>query len=447
MGGRAQTRRVQAKSGARPSQRVIARIAYNSVVLEWAIFAALAAAGSGAALVHGVRERKHARLRLTELSHRLDTTIYLRGLTLVAEVDGCHVRISAQGLHAQGLAPSVVIAGRGPLRDVWITAEHELIATSPLIEAPLVRTQDSGLDAHVHVRGSEPYVRALLDESHRRRIYRLTTELGVSIAGGRVVWTPSDAVWDRPDGLSHIARTIRELTSLATALDVSDADIPRRLQHNVATDPTPQVRLANLCTLIRVFPTALETVEAARIGLLDDDPNIRFVAARHLPVDSRRVLREIATSAEHHPELRARAIEILATRFGAETIGKPQLLRMSFAKDPRILAAATRALGLLVDEESETRLLEIVARRDTGLRLLAIKALGRSGTLRAVPSLLPYTRGLLLDAKTRKAAAQAVSQIQKRCADPDFGHISLVDIGEHGQLTITEETEARSPAA
>ncbi|MCB9652575.1 MAG: HEAT repeat domain-containing protein [Deltaproteobacteria bacterium] len=415
-------------------------------MLEWAILGALAA-GSGAALAHGMRERRQARHRLCQLSERLDTTVYLRGLTLVAEVDGCHVRVSAHGLRAQGITTSIVIAGRGPLRDVWITAQHELIATSPHIEAPLVRTQDAGLDAHVHVRGSEPYIRALLNEEHRRRIYRLTAELGISIAGGRVVWTPTDAAWSRPEGLIYVAHTIRELTRLATTLDVGDADIPRRLQHNAAADPTPQVRLANLCTLIRVFPTSLETAEAARIGLLDSDPNIRFVAARHLPMDSRRVLREIATSVEYHPELRARSIEILATRFGAETIGKAQLLRMSFVKDPRILAAATRALGLLVDEESEVRLLELIARRDTGLRLLAIKALGRSGTLRAVPSLLPYTRGLLLDAKTRKAAAQAISQIQKRCIDPDFGHISLVELGDHGQLTITAETEARSPAA
>jgi HEAT repeat protein len=101
--------------------------------------------------------------------------------------------------------------------------------------------------------------------------------------------------------------------------------------------------------------------------------------------------------------------------------------------------AAARALAMTRDPSAEVPLLRALRDGPRDLRLAAAVALGAAGTAAAVAPLREAESG---DAEMRRAARQAVAEIQARAVGAAPGQLSLTG-GEAGQLSLASDEEGR----
>jgi len=99
--------------------------------------------------------------------------------------------------------------------------------------------------------------------------------------------------------------------------------------------------------------------------------------------------------------------------------------------------AAAQALGTTGRSEAEAPLLAALGHRDDAVELAATVALGRCGSAAAVPP-LRRLESTSRDHACRRAAREAVAQIQSRLTGAKPGQLSLA-AGESGQLSLAED--------
>ncbi|HBL31224.1 MAG TPA: hypothetical protein DD490_30730 [Acidobacteria bacterium] len=244
----------------------------------------------------------------------------------------------------------------------------------------------------------------------------------------------------------------------------------RRIARNARRDPKSRVRLLNLQLLARECPGTPETLGVLRDACSDPNSAVRLRAAIELGAEGRDLLLTLAESSKDDaissqaiahlggelPLELARKILSHALRkgqgqtaraclealghHGAAVVGL--LARVLAERKGELAVAAAAALATTGEETAEPPLLQALQSEDDDLRKAAVAALGRVGTAAAVQPLKEAAERSWTEIGLRRAARQAVAEIQSRLAGAAPGQLSLAD-AEAGQLSLAAEAAGR----
>jgi len=406
--------------------------------------------------------------------HRLmDTSSLLRaraGLVTVEITTRLHVGKRGQR--------SVITLGG--LAGLSLGKEGIRTSVSRQLGALEIQVGDPRFDDTLFVRGPEPLVRAILDSETRRLTVQVfegrievldadTTRLLESVVTVRsgVLRVEAVNVIASPRWLGEC---LRGLLDVARRL-AHPADIPGRLAANGQADPLSEVRLANLRTLLAEYRGLPGTLRVLRSALNDPDPGVGLWAAIELGEEGRPVLQQIASNPRVPEEVQARALWSLGEHLSLEEAlavlsralrswrhpvaeaclvalgqrGGPEsvdpLAKVLAVERGALAAAAARALGATGEPSAEGPLTRELRRRDGGTGVACAEALGDVGSSLAVPR-LRAVESTSKDEALRRAAREAVAQIQGRLTGATPGQLSLTE-AESGQLSLTEDQTGR----
>ena len=352
----------------------------------------------------------------------------------------------------------VVVAVPGPpgFSEVRIRREQHR-----LLGAREIEIGDEIFDSTFFIEGPRRLVFVLLDGETRRLLIRVNSESRLKISGGKLRAEMPD--YQVPILLPLLLDIAQRLTQ--------PVDAARQLARNANLDPVEGVRLLNLLFLIRELPGEPETVEALRNACSDPSPEIRLRAARELGSKARDVLMELA---ESQPEdaVTAQAVSVLGRELPFDrasaildqalrrrrlqtagaclaALGKSgdaeavDVLARVLAREQGELAdAAALALGRTGSPAAEAPLIRALRRERAESRAAAAKALGRIGSAAAVPPLKEAAERFSHDPELRRAARQAIAEIQSRLPGASPGQLSLAT-DPAGQLSLRSPEEER----
>jgi hypothetical protein len=356
------------------------------------------------------------------------------------------------------------------------TAAHRL-------ERGEIEVGDPPFDHALFVRGPEPVVRAVFG-TETRRLVRLLLEGRVELSDGEQSRALGSAFSVRSGvlrleavdviGYPHwLGECLPGLLAVARRL-VRPGDVPGHLATNAREDPLPRVRAANLRALIVEYSGWPATRQALRSAL--DDPSLEVAALaalellEHVEGAEERV-RRAASDAGLPERLQARAVVALRRRLPVESLSEilrdaVETRRLKVAEAclavlgenggpeaidvmTEVLAVewgplavtAVRALGRSGGADVESALLAVLGRNRADVVTAAARVLGRVGSAAAVGALrrVESSSG---DEGARRAAREAIAQIQERLTGASPGQLSLAD-GESGQLSLTEDERGR----
>ena len=339
-----------------------------------------------------------------------------------------------------------------------------------------VELGDPAFDAEVYVEGPSAKALAVLDAPTRPIVVRLlrgridddpqTPKLPVAFERGELRVEIRGRSVKATDAL--LPSVLQSLLEVSKRLCPPE-DLPARLRDNLAREPLALVRLRTVVTLIREHPGQPATEEALRAALRDPDDEIRLQAAIALRAEGRAVLLELAASVTADDSRSARAVralgrhlprenekdilerarrgrcletaraclESLAGRADAESV--EALAAVMVAEEDDLAAHAATALGETGLPAAEAPLVGALDRGLPGLRLAAARALGRMGTVQAVPAL--KAAAARYD-DLHGAVRQAVAEIQARAQGAAPGQLSLAQ-AEAGQLSLAADDAGR----
>ena len=337
---------------------------------------------------------------------------------------------------------------------------------------------DEAFDAEVEVHGAPDRVRALLDADTRlivrwmvrSRLYPpglppVPVRGMVSIVHGhfRVLLGEHPT----PPTPSELREVVGALLLLAERFD-RPTDVAARLAAAIEREPQWRVRVYGLEVLCTSYPTDTATMAALRRALADKVPEVRLQAALGLGEEGRELLLEIARSEHAEDAIAAHAIDVLAARVPADlavsllrqalrsrrlhTAGAcvkvlglhggpaaaPLLAKVLVLESGALAVAAAKALGKNVTPEGEAALLAGLQRGEPDVMVAAIEALGHMGSVRAVMSIQEVAEEPGSHADVRRAARQAVAEIQSRLPGASPGQVSIAE-GEAGQLSLSDD--------
>jgi hypothetical protein len=339
---------------------------------------------------------------------------------------------------------------------------------------------DKHFDDRVHVQGTPATVHALLDADMRAAVLELlvgvvrpehaSSALGTGEIRGGDLWADLP---DRPRG-SRVPRLAQALTSLLVLAQKLEppADLAARIAENTLREPEWRVRVRNLQLLAADYPQHGATREALRQACQDEREKVQLEAATALHDDvGRRTLLEIASREWSDDFCAARAVTLLGSRLPAEqaqgilahalrtgrsgtvlacleTLGRlrdpaslSSLARVLAVESGALAVAAAKALGASRAAAAEQPLLKALARGSSESRAAAAEALGRVGSAAAVLALKEAAARDGADAVFRRAARQAVAEIQSRLQGASPGQLSLAE-GDAGDLSLADEDPA-----
>ena len=391
----------------------------------------------------------------------------------------------------------ITVSGPGLAGDLTVRPEGARDLLRTVRGAREIEIGHDTFDGAAWVQGRPAVVRAVLDSDTRRALRALfegrleRPRLSPFWATGRVdegvlrVEVPEVAppttggentgpgtAWavggDYVGGLNRLHEVLPAVLALARRLAAPE-DVPRRLAENLKSEPVAGVRLQVLTTLTREFPDHPATRDALLAAREDPDAEVRLRAGIALGPEGRDVLLAIAngegapdqtteqavaalgshlTAAEAQVILRnalrtrreatARAcLGVLGQRRGAGVVAT--LAKVLAVEKPELAAAAAEALRATGDASAEHPLLAALGSPHPPVRVAAARALGRVGTTAAVEPLREAEAG---DSEMRRAARQAIAEIQSRAKGAAPGQLSLAG-GESGQLSLVSEEAGR----
>ncbi len=329
---------------------------------------------------------------------------------------------------------------------------------------PLVRFSreievgDQAFDSTFFIEGPARLVLALLDAKMRRLLLRVNAESRLAISNGTL---RAEHMADRK--VVHVLPLLVETGQrFAQPLDVM-----RCLAESAHHDPETGVRLQILLLLIRELPGNSWTLEALHTACSDPSPEIRLLAAKNLGAEGRGVLLDLAESLvddavsakavsaldRELPLERTRAIltgalrrrHIQTAHVCLEALGRSDgaadielLAKVMALEQGELAAAAALALGATGSPAAEPSLIPALQREQADLRISAADALGRVGSAAAVLPLKEAAESFWLDLDLRRAAHQAIAEIQSRLQGASPGQLSLAG-SDAGQLSLAQD--------
>jgi hypothetical protein len=354
---------------------------------------------------------------------------------------------------------------------VWIPGPpdfHSLrIRREPLVRwGREIEIGDKAFDEMFFIEGPPRLVLALLDAETRRLLIQANTVSRLEISNGTL---RAENMADR-----MVPYVLPLLLNIAHRF-VQPMDVLRRLTENATRDPEPGVRLQNLSLLIRELPDNPWTVEALRTACSDKNLEVRLLAARNLGAEGRGVLLDLAESLEDDavsakavaalgrelPLERTRALlsnalrrrclqsartclEALGQNGNAEDVDL--LAKVMELEQGELATAAAQALGGtgrgLSARAEPPLILALQREQPADLRAAAAQALGRIGSVAAVLPLKEAAESSWLDLDLRRAARQAIAEIQSRLSGASPGQLSLAS-SEAGQLSLAQDGDGR----
>jgi hypothetical protein len=375
------------------------------------------------------------------------------GFELKARAGPMKVQIRDAGLKKTISLIVVEVPGPPGFHSVRICSE----SWNPLELVPEIAIGDPSFDSTFFIEESMRLrlVLALLDAETRRLLSRASTRSGLEISHGAL----RANVYD-----SEVPHVLPLLLDIGRRF-AQPRDIPRRLAENSHRDPEAGVRFRNLVLLVRDFPGNPATLEALRTACSDPSPHIRLLAAKELGAEGRDVLLELAES-EVDDGLSARAVSFLGRELPFEratalldkawSTGRLQtalaclevlgrggaaavdpLAEVLALQNVELATAAAKALGATGNPAAEPPLILALQREQDDLRAAAANALGRVGSVAAVLPLKEAVERSRLDLDFRRAARQAIAEIQSRIHGASPGQLSLAG-AEVGQLSLAQ---------
>jgi HEAT repeat protein len=412
----------------------------------------------GAALRFGFLRRG----RRPRRTHEWETAAALCGLQAVDAPNLWHlplktgagqalVRIDTFGDEGRFTRIVVMVPGPPNFKTVRISREAILHWTRE------IEIGDVSFDNTFFIEGPMGLVFAMLDEETRRLLFRASTESQVEISNGEL----------RAEMSCEKVPSILPLLLDIGQRFAKPLEIPKRLAENAHQDPAPGVRLQNLLLLIRELPEDPRTAEAVRTACSDPSPSVRLRAARELGAEGRDILLDLAESLEDDivsaeavsilgrelPFGRMRAIldrtrsvrHILTARVCLEALGRSgaadavdALAKVMEEEEGELAPAAAQALGTTGSPAAEPSLILALQRELEDLRVAAASALGRVGSAAAVLPLKEAAERSWLDRELRRAAHQAIAEIQSRLPGATPGQLSLAG-ADAGQLSLAQD--------
>jgi hypothetical protein len=343
-------------------------------------------------------------------------------LQLRAREGSVEVQIETCGDNARSTRIVVSVPGLPDFAKVRIRREPRFWQTRE------IEIGDTLFDRTFFIEGPILQVLTLLDAKTRRLLLRVNAESRLEISGGAL----------RAEGISddRFPYLLHLLLDIGQRL-VQPLDVPRRLAENAHRDPKAKVRLQNLLLLIREFPRNPETLEALHRACSDRSSEIRLVAAKGLGDEGRDVIRALARRMVVDT-VSAESVSILGRELPVKRM--QAILDRSLRKRRfQTARACLEVLGQSGDAtDIEPQLLLALQHEEMGIRIAAANALGRAGSTAAVlPLKEAAEKGT---SELRRAARQAIGEIQSRLQGASPGQLSLAE-NEAGQLSIAD-TEA-----
>jgi hypothetical protein len=404
--------------------------------------------------------RRHRRLQLWERSTKalvkdseVETTFLAGRAQVTAQSGPNQVRIT----DARGQDREAVVEIEGPEGFSVLKLHRQYDGA----KVPEIQIGDESFDNQLVMEGPVLAVGARLDEMMRRRLLSAVSGCSsLAIAGGRLRAEVPD---------EELRRILPILLDIGERL-ARPVPVERRIAENARRDPFPGVRIFNMLLLARERPGDPETLEVLRDACSDRSPEVRLQAAIELGDKGRGVLLSLAETSVHDASA-AQAVTLLGSTLSFEKLQeilaravrsfsrkRDGLLRTARAsmeefshrgaaavgvlaqvvteQKGELAAAAARALGATGEASAEAALLQALeSGEDADLWVAAATALGRVGTAAAVQPLKEAAERSWIDRSLRRAARQAISEIQSRLEGAAPGQLSLAG-AEGGQLSL-----------
>lgn len=300
-----------------------------------------------------------------------------------------------------------------------------------------IQTGDAGFDHAVRVTGDETLALALLDSKMRGEVQDLVRAGGKFEAGCWTLQVPK-----RLADANQLERFLRLVTHAAAETRAASRSIPERLRDHVIGDPNAAIRRRCLEHLIHRYPNSKALAEALDEARDDEDAWIRLIAASALGYVER--LLELALDRRLDPVHRADALTSACAHATPDAMA-PTLEQLisdnEGIEQPAPLARALIAVLLQFSHpRAEATLIALTGSQTSEVQLDAIRALGKVGTIEAVPALVPLRDRMFAFARASAASAkEAILAIQARSGGAEAGALSLAEAD--GGLALADEPD------
>lgn len=214
-------------------------------------------------------------------------------------------------------------------------------------------------------------------------------------------------------------------------------DLAGRVAGNLREEPEAAARLRGLRLLSSSFPQYPATRNALLTAREDPSVEVRIEAGKALGDEGRDTLLALIADPATAEDFAVAALLELAEAVPfarAESAFRTAL----DGKRSELAEACREALGHHGKVEVEGLLVDALRHHETRVILAAIKALGRGGSVAAVPELL--AAAARWPGRLPRAAHQAITEIHARLQGAEVGQLSLAG-GESGALSLVEEKE------
>lgn len=331
--------------------------------------------------------------------------------TLVGDLDGLPVRVEmvrvgpavVTRVTVQGAPPWLALRRETLREKLGLTGERfmEPTAASQWRKTNDVVVGDHDFDDRVDVKGPAGDCLPLLSHSVRRQVVAFVGALGGTVEGG-LARLERGGVADDPERMVLLVRATHQVVA-SLVRQVARGPL-EPLAEIARTDPLESVRATMLGALGERFPSAPETLKAARVAITEGKWEWYRMAGASLLGEE-------------------------GTAFYRATLADP-------SQSPGVRGMALRHLGFRLGTEAEELILSHLGVPEREIVLHAVRVLGeRAGTTGSVAPLRDLA-GPVPVSDLARAAATSVEMIQSRLAHAAPGQVSLVGADREGELAL-----------
>jgi HEAT repeat protein len=321
-----------------------------------------------------------------------------------------------------------------------------------------IETGDFQFDGHLSVTGPIDIVFAALTLVVRMRLGRLAEDGRVSVRDSTLTLSRN-----HPRASADLIAVIEDAVDLFERMTWSDP-IDERLLDSFESDRVPAVR-ERLFKLLLQQASDRVRQRAIKRALEDLNPEVRLAAVKAMKSAGWEEAVALYQDRKMPMRYRAEALRHVALTFGRERampliesalkVKSPEIVMTAveaiggwrhaaalpelaglLSREPAVVERVASALGRIGGDFARDLLLTTLGHPDREVRLAAIAALGRAGTLEVIPVL-----ARIKDFGSKAAAREAIAAIQARCGRDAEGALSLPrDSSQEGGVSLSDES-------